>query len=64
MVAACGSRVVALHREALGGLLLDPELPVGDARPLTDAELTLIRGFPSPASSPTLPPLASDQDDP
>lgn len=39
MLAAVGNRVVALHREAVGGIELDPDLPVGAWRSLTDAEI-------------------------
>lgn len=39
MLAAVGNRVVALHREAVGGIELDPGLPAGAWRPLTDAEI-------------------------
>ncbi len=39
MLAAVGNRVVALHREAVGHIELDPDLPAGAWRPLTDAEI-------------------------
>ena len=39
MLAAVGNRVIALHREAVGGIELDPDLPAGAWRPLTDAEI-------------------------
>lgn len=39
MIAACGAHVTALHRAAVGSLRLDPALPPGAVRPLTDAEL-------------------------
>ena len=42
MVAACGSRVAALHREAIGPLHLDPTLPPGHARRVTPAELAAL----------------------
>ncbi|KAF0801745.1 pseudouridylate synthase [Alcanivorax xiamenensis] len=38
MLAAVGNRVVALHREAVGDVVLDPALTPGEWRPLTDAE--------------------------
>jgi len=39
MLAAVGNRVTALHREAVGEIELDPGLPAGAWRPLTDAEI-------------------------
>jgi len=39
MLAAVGNRVIALHREAVGDIELDPGLPAGAWRPLTDAEI-------------------------
>jgi 16S rRNA pseudouridine516 synthase len=42
MVAACGAAVVALHREQIGGLALDPALPEGAARPLGIDDLLLL----------------------
>lgn len=39
MCAAVGNRVVALHREAIGPLELDPGLAPGQWRPLTDEEV-------------------------
>lgn len=39
MLAAVGNRVVALHREAVGDIELDPDLPAGAWRSLTDAEI-------------------------
>lgn len=42
MLAAVGNRVEALHRERIGGLLLDGELPPGEWRVLTDQELKTI----------------------
>ena len=38
MFAATGNRVVQLHRERVGRLVLDPLLAPGQARPLTDFE--------------------------
>jgi len=38
MLAAVGNRVVKLHRQAIGGLHLDPELEPGQYRLLTDIE--------------------------
>ena len=42
MIAACGGQVTALHRAAVGGLALDPELAPGEVRPLRDDELALL----------------------
>jgi 16S rRNA pseudouridine516 synthase len=39
MVAAVGNRVESLHRSAMGGLVLGPELPPGQWRWLTQAEV-------------------------
>lgn len=39
MLAAVGNRVIALHREAVGDIELDPDLPAGVWRPLTDTEI-------------------------
>lgn len=44
MFAALGNRVVALHRESVGGLALDPGLPPGGWRLLTDAERDAVLG--------------------
>ena len=44
MVAACGAAVVALHRERIGELWLDPALAPGQARRLTGDELAAL-GF-------------------
>ena len=41
MFAASGNHVVALHRERIGGLLLDSELGEGEYRPLGDDEVSL-----------------------
>ncbi|MDX2184087.1 MAG: pseudouridine synthase [Gemmatimonadaceae bacterium] len=45
MFAACGNHVVALHREAIGPVTLG-ELPLGQWRLLTDAELSALRATP------------------
>jgi len=42
MFASRGKHVTALHRESVGGLLLDPMLKPGEYRELTPAELELI----------------------
>lgn len=39
MFAALGNRVTALHREAIGAIVLDTALAPGDYRPLTAAEI-------------------------
>ncbi len=39
MFAAVGNRVVALHRERIGGILLEPELEPGEYRALTEEEI-------------------------
>lgn len=39
MFAALGNRVLELHRESVGAILLDPELESGAYRPLTEAEV-------------------------
>lgn len=44
MIAACGGHVTALHRAAVGGLALDPGLPPGAVRPLTDGEIEALEG--------------------
>ena len=41
MFAALGNRVVALHRARIGGLSLDPVLPAGGYRSLSDEEVAL-----------------------
>lgn len=41
MFAATGNRVTALHRIAIGRLTLDPTLPAGACRTLTDEEIAL-----------------------
>ena len=39
MFAAVGNRVLALHRERIGALGLDPDLPAGAYRHLTETEV-------------------------
>ncbi len=39
MFLACGAVVTALHRDRIGGLILDPSLPSGACRPITPDEL-------------------------
>lgn len=41
MFAAVGNRVVCLHRESVGELVLDPSLLPGEYRPLTQEEVAL-----------------------
>jgi 16S rRNA pseudouridine516 synthase len=43
MVAVCGGLVLTLHRERIGGLWLDPNLPPGGVRELTADEVALLR---------------------
>ncbi len=43
MFAALGNEVVGLHRQAIHGLSLDPNLPVGACRYLTDAEINSLK---------------------
>lgn len=45
MFAACGNRVLSLHRHQIGPVLLDPSLAPGDSRALTAEE---IAGFQNP----------------
>lgn len=42
MLGHCGGHVVALHREAIGPLQLDPALALGGVRPLRDEELAAL----------------------
>lgn len=42
MLAACGTPVVTLHREAIGGLILDKTLKPGDFRLLTQSEIDAV----------------------
>lgn len=44
MLAAVGNHVQALHREQIGALKLDPDLPPGSYRELTEEEVNLFRG--------------------
>ena len=46
MIAAAGNRVVALHRESIGGLALPPDLPPGAWRWLEAADLQRLDGTP------------------
>lgn len=43
MFAAVGNRVVELHRERVGDIVLDPDLAEGDYRPLTEAEISSVQ---------------------
>jgi 16S rRNA pseudouridine516 synthase len=44
MVASCGSnKVTALSRLSFGGIELDPDLALGEWRPLTDSEISHLR---------------------
>ena len=43
MFAALGNEVVGLHRKAIHGLSLDPTLPVGECRYLTDEEINSLK---------------------
>ncbi|MCO7224547.1 16S rRNA pseudouridine(516) synthase RsuA [Pleionea sp. CnH1-48] len=43
MFAALENHVEKLHRESIGGIILDPDLQPGEYRPLTDAEVALIK---------------------
>ncbi len=43
MFAAIGNKVVELHRDSIGSIVLDESLESGDYRPLTDAEVALIQ---------------------
>ena len=44
MIRYAGNRVLYLKRLSISGLLLDPALPIGQYRALTDEELLLLRG--------------------
>lgn len=46
MFAAVGNRVLALHREAIGNIVLDPRLRPGDYRELSHAEQALAQDGP------------------
>jgi 16S rRNA pseudouridine516 synthase len=48
MFAAVGNHVVALHRERIGAVALDPDLPPGAARALTPEEIESFRNPPIP----------------
>ena len=39
MFAALGNEVIALHRRSIHGLILDPDLPEGECRYLTESEI-------------------------
>ncbi len=43
MFAALGNRVIALHRESIGHLRLDPSLQPGEWRPLSEQEIEAMR---------------------
>jgi len=43
MFAALGNHVEALHRHSIGAIELDPNLPCGEYRPLTQAEIDSIQ---------------------
>jgi 16S rRNA pseudouridine516 synthase len=47
---ALGNRVTELHREQIGGLRLDPALPPGGWRPLSEAERDAVLSGPSPGN--------------
>lgn len=42
MFAAVGNRVVELHRERIGGIVLDDDLAPGEYRPLTEEEIASV----------------------
>jgi 16S rRNA pseudouridine516 synthase len=42
MLAAVGNRVESLHREQIGGVVLDAELPPGEWRELSVSEVALL----------------------
>lgn len=42
MFAAVGNRVVELHRERIGDIVLDEDLELGEYRPLTEAEIASV----------------------
>lgn len=42
LIRACGARVAFLRRISIGGLALDPALPIGNYRPLRPEELAAI----------------------
>lgn len=43
MFAAVGNKVVELHREQVGGIILDSDLAEGEYRPLTEAEINSVQ---------------------
>ncbi|PQQ30560.1 16S rRNA pseudouridine(516) synthase RsuA [Photorhabdus luminescens] len=43
MFAAVDNRVIALHRERIGAIILDPELEPGEYRPLTKQEIASVK---------------------
>jgi len=43
MFHAVGNKVTSLHRESMGGITLDPTLPSGQYRPLTEAEVAFYK---------------------
>ncbi len=43
MFAAIGNKVIELHRESIGGIVLDKSLEVGEYRPLTTAEIEQVQ---------------------
>lgn len=51
MFAAAGNRVVALHREQVAGIALDPALAPGEYRPLTAAEVAAVSSGPRQAAA-------------
>lgn len=48
MVAKLGSTVVELHRERIGGLMLDASLPIGEMRVLTSSDFQALGVAPAP----------------
>ncbi len=44
MFAAVGNHVKRLHRESIGELILDADLPIGGWRNLTEQEVSLFDG--------------------
>lgn len=47
MFAAVGNHVAGLHRERIGAVMLDPDLPAGAARPLSPEEIASFRVSPA-----------------
>ncbi len=60
MFAALGNHVVALHREAIGGLGLPPDLAAGGYRVLSAFEIAAIFAAPATASAAASQPEGSD----